>query len=320
MKPLFMFTILCLLNLTNVFSNGYKGLENLKFTDLQKSKHLSESKSFSEIGRSCLLQYRKEHLEFYKNHCVSGTRGVFRRRSFSVCLSKFYGDRKFSKKRFQRRADGRFLQYLGSELDKWDFPEEWMDEMESISCVGMALKCLEKSFKETDQRDTWEVIRKFTLTNASGGTALQEALRVLGWKVMYWNPASKNSLIERATKWDAEEKGWQSKGWHAYRYNSILTKGTYWFNKVDDYSTLVGFEKEIPRYLQSVPFWIGTAHTGYHVFPGTFQEVVEAHSTREITSKDNLEFSNFNPLNGEGPKWTGSEKYRSGLIAVPPSY
>ena len=42
-------------------------------------------------------------------------------------------------------------------------------------------------------------------------------------------------------------------------------------------------------------------------------------SARELTSIDNLEDSLFNPLEkGGGPRWTISEKYRSGLIAVPP--
>jgi hypothetical protein len=304
----------------NTFGNGYKGLENLKFSDEQKTEHLNNIKRFTEVGRQCLLDYQEEHLTFYKNHCVTATRGVFRRRTYNVCLSKFYGDRKFSKKRFQRRSDGGFLKYLGSELKDWDFPVEWMDLMEPISCVGMALSCLEKSFVKTGQADTWAIINRFTRVNNTGGTALQEALRVLGWKVLYWNPAKKSSLLSRAAKWDEEEKNWQSKGWHAYRYNSILNKGTYWFNKVDDFDTMVGFEKTVPQYLGQVPFWVGTANTGYHVFPGTFQEVVEAHSTREIISKDNLEFSKFNPLAGQGPKWTGSEKYRSGLIAVPPTY
>lgn len=304
----------------NAFSNGYQGLESLTFTDQQKIDHLSKIKEFTEIGRQCLLDYREEHLSFYKSHCVTTTRGVFRRRSYNVCLSKYYGDRKYSKKRFARRSDGGFLKYLGSELKDYDFPIEWMDEMEPISCVGMALACLEKSFRQTGQSDTWETVKRFTYQNGTGGTALQEALRKLGWKVLYWNPASKETLVERATKWDEEEKKWQSKGWHAYRYNSILTKGTYWFNKVDDAETLVGFEKTVPQYLGKVPFWVGTANTGYHVFPGTFQEVVEAHSTREITSIDNLEFSEFNPLAGKGPRWTGSEKYRSGLLAVPPTF
>lgn len=304
----------------SVWSNGYKGLDELNFSPTQKEEHLRKIKTFTEIGRQCLLNYREEHLSFYRSHCVESRRGFLGRRRVNACLSKFYGDRKWSKKRLARRADGKFLKYLGSELKDWDFPLEWMDEMESISCVGMALTCLERSFVQTGQAEAWGIIKRFTLLNGTGGTALQEGLRKLGWRVLYWNPASEDSLVERASKWDEEEKNWQSKGWHGYRYNSILTRGTYWYNKVDDYKTMVGFEKKIPDYLYGVPFWVGTANTGYHVFPGTFQEVVEAHSTRHITSIDNLEFSNFNPLAGEGPKWTGSEKYRSGLLAVPPTY
>jgi hypothetical protein len=41
---------------------------------------------------------------------------------------------------------------------------------------------------------------------------------------------------------------------------------------------------------------------------------------RKLNAADNLEVSAFNPLapNG-GPRWTRSEKYRSGTVVVPPA-
>ena len=314
------FTALIGLFLSGQALSSYIGLEQLQFSQEEVSLHLAESQRFSQIARSCLLNYKKEHLSFYKNHCVTRRRGIFRRRTETNCLSKYYGDRKYSKKPNQRRSDGRRLKYLIPELEKYDFPIEWMQEMEPISCVGMAINCLRESFQKTNQESAWKKLRLYIVKNHSGGTAIQEALRKLGWKVFYWNPASPDTLIERARKWDQEEKNWQSKGWHEYRYLNVQRKNRYYFNTVDNKEELVGFEKTPPAYLKTIPFWMGTANTGYHVFPGTFQDVVEAHSVRPITSIDNLEFSQFNPLNGEGPKWTGSEKYRSGLMAIPPGY
>ena len=99
-----------------------------------------------------------------------------------------------------------------------------------------------------------------------------------------------------------------------------MSNNTYWYNKVDNKTDMVGFGNGEPEVLQNAPFWVGTANTGYHVFPGTYGDVVEAHSTRHITSVDNLEFSRFAPFaQGGGPRWTNTEKYRSGLIAIPPS-
>ena len=70
-----------------------------------------------------------------------------------------------------------------------------------------------------------------------------------------------------------------------------------------------------------MPFFVGIAHAGYHVFPGRRGDVVEAHSMREMIAKDNIEVAPFNPLaQGGAPRWTRSEKYRSGLIAVPADF
>ncbi|CAN5724706.1 hypothetical protein BH20VER1_BH20VER1_25590 [soil metagenome] len=75
----------------------------------------------------------------------------------------------------------------------------------------------------------------------------------------------------------------------------------------------------VPAAFRSAPFFVGTAHTGYHVFPGFEGSIIDAHSTRALTSVNNLEKSQFNPLaSGGGPRWTPTEKYRSGLIATPP--
>ena len=89
------------------------------------------------------------------------------------------------------------------------------------------------------------------------------------------------------------------------------------FRSVDDYRKLVNFGAETPELLKQIPFFVGIAHAGYHVFPGTFGRVLEAHSTKKITDPKNLESAPFNPLAGEGP--TGG-MYHSGLIAIPPGF
>lgn len=291
---------------------GYKG--SVSFSQEEKSAHASKIRSFMRVAKNCLNSYKDRHISFYNANCRKNG-------DSKICLSKFYGDRRYSTKRGRRRSDGKPLQYLGDALVQNGFPASMMRQMENTSCVGMALSCLKQAFQATGQSAQWDKVRKFTYRNNVGGTALQHALQQLGWRLYYWNPESLSTIDRETKKWDAEEKNWKSKGWHNYRYITVKNHGRYWYNKVDDKYTLVGFGDGTPSILYKVPFWVGIAHTGYHVFPGTFENVIEAHSTRHITSYQNLEFSVFSPMRkGGGPRWTSVEKYRSGMIALPPGY
>lgn len=289
----------------------YKG--SISFTQQEVSHHKQEIQEFLQVAGACLEHYQEDHLDFYENNCriVNGK---------EVCVSKYYGERRYSKGKNQYRPDGTPLEYLGTALQKIGFPASFMNKMENTSCVGMALDCLKQAFQATNQNSSWDKLIKYTRLNGVGGTALQDGLSKLGWKTYYWNPAPQNTIMADMKRWDEEEKNWKSKGYHVYRYNRVMKRGTYWFNKVDNATDLVGFGRGEPKILQDVPFWVGTAHTGYHVFPGSFGDVIEAHSTRHITSIDNLEFSRFSPFaKGGGPRWTATEKYRSGLISIPPN-
>ena len=160
----------------------------------------------------------------------------------------------------------------------------------------------------------YQKIYQFARANDLDGSAVIHALQKLGWRVYFWNPTPPQN-----ERWDAEERNWRSKGWHAYRYSTVMNRGNYYYNQVDDKSLLVGFGTTVPSEFKRAPFFIGVAHTGYHVFPGFEGTVIEAHSTRPLSSINNLETSPFNPLgSGGGPRWTPTEKYRSGLIALPP--
>jgi hypothetical protein len=292
-------------------SASYQG--NIRFSLTEIDQHKESIHELLAVSKSCLERHEREHVEFYSKNCIIARNGK------KTCLSLFYGDRRYSKSRNQRRSDGRALEYLPDALRSAGFDPALAQIMRSTSCVGLALQCLSEGFSATEQTEQWNKIMSFVRLNNVGGTSLQHALQQLGWKVHYWNPSPMDELVNNALRWDEEEKRWQSKGWHHYRYLTVRNHGTYWHNKVDNKWDLVGFNRSVPRKLASFPFWIGTAHTGYHVFPGTFGRVIEAHSTRHLTSIDNLEFSDFNPLaNGGGPRWSATEKYRSGLIALPP--
>lgn len=292
---------------------AYKG--SVRFSSQEIANHARQTQKLVSIAKNCLEEYKRKHLEFYRSNCIRLSNGKTR------CLSKYYGDRRFTKKKVEYRADGQRLSSLSAELKKNGFNPALINQMESTSCVGMAIQCIGRGFNATGQNSQWKKIQRFYRANAVGGTSIQYALAELGWTTFYWNPASANTIDTETRKWDAQEVNWQSKGWHNYRYRNVMNNNRYWFNVIDDKYSMVGFEDGTPQILYNVPFWLGTAHTGYHVFPGTYEYVVEAHSTRAITSKDNLEFSQFAPMkNGGGPRWTATEKYRSGMIVLPPGY
>ena len=230
-------------------------------------------------------------------------------------VSKYYGNRK---------PEHRTRELRIRELRKFGKPTFLVDQQVSTACILLAMQAVERGFNATGMGNTWKKINnQLKIDQKFFGTDLQIMLQQLGWKIYYWNPdPSKNA------QWDAEDqqlnplrppRKWMPVwGGHALRHASVKNKGIYYDSKVDNSTRLVGFKKTQPAGFAGVPVFVGIAHAGYHVFPGRRGEVVEAHSMRQMIAEDNIEFSPFNPLaTGGGPRWTRSEKYRSGLIAVP---
>lgn len=230
-------------------------------------------------------------------------------------VSKYYGNRRPD---YQTKA-GRV-----AELQRLGKPAHLADQQVGTACILLAMQSLEVGFAAAGLAGTWSKIHRIlAIDNLFYGTDLQIMLQQLGWKIYYWNPRPGMN-----DAWDREDrqinpakpgKDWNPVwGGHAYRYNSVINRGIYYETKVDDHSRLVDFGTTPPAEFRSVPLFIGTAHAGYHVFPGRGGDVIEAHSMRDMDDRDNLEVAPFNPLaSGGAPRWTRTEKYRSGLIAVP---
>ncbi len=269
---------------------GFKS--SVDFTAAEKAAHAQHIGTITKVSRQYLEDTMKEHLAFYRKHRVS----------------KFYGDRNLALDTRSERIAA--LRAAGA-------PTSLVDQLQPTSCIGLTLAALGKGFRAPGDpalASAWAKALAFTRANALDGCALLHALQKVGWRIAYWNPAPQNNA-----KWDAQDGTRKSRGWHAYRYLTVNRSGTYYFNKVDDKSLMVGFGTNVPAAFRSAPFFVGVAHTGYHVFPGFNGNVIEAHSTRRLDSVDNLEKSPFNPLaTGGGPRWTASEWYRSGLIGLPP--
>lgn len=255
----------------------------------------------TSTASECLTSTYQDHVSFYNKWKVS----------------KYYGDRKPDYRTEEGRKEA---------LRKYGAPASLSSELEPISCIGLTMKCLSKGFEKAGLESTWnKIYRQLAIDGKFYGTDLQKMLRELGWQTLYWNPNPSMNA-----KWDEEDqrinplqpgKVWNPVwGGHAYRYSQVLKKNEYYGVPVDDKVSLVDFKDQAPLYLKQFPFFVGTAHAGYHVFPGFFGQVIEAHSMRNLNAFDNLEVSMFNPLGtGGGPRWTRSERYRSGILVVPPS-
>ena len=155
------------------------------------------------------------------------------------------------------------------------------------------------------------------MANAVDGTALQYALSKLGWKTIYWNPLPSRNKI-----WDSEEKIIDPqnlkhfRGFHEENYTSVKLKKKYYMNPVDNSTALLNFGDNEPSILKKIPYFVGTAHMGIHVFSGYYGTVVEAHGSRLLTDLKTIESAPFNPLNIQAAPSGGM--YHSGILSIPP--
>jgi len=273
-------------------SSGQGFNSSIDFSAEEKAAHQRHIGTITRVARRYLEDIWNEHQAFYRRYRVS----------------KFYGDRNPALDTRSERIAA--LQQAGAS-------PSLVDQLQPTSCVGLTLSALGAGFRaprDTTLESAWGRIYSYTRANSLDGSALINALQKLGWKVCYWNPSPQDN-----ERWDREEANWRSKGWHAYRYSTVMRRNTYYYNRVDDKTLLVGYGTQIPGEFRSVPFFVGVAHTGYHVFPGFQGDVIEAHSMRRLDSVDNMEKNPFNPLaSGGAPRWTPYEKYRSGIMAIPP--
>ncbi|MBY0383518.1 hypothetical protein K2X05_00030 [bacterium] len=269
------------------------------FTSQEIQAHTRLKLEIAKMAAECLDWHYNDHIDFFEKYGIS----------------KYYGN---------RRKDYATRDGLMKALQHYGKPTNLVQYLEPISCIGLSMKCLKTGFESVGMAETWDKIyAELAIDNNFFGTDLQRNLINLGWKSYYWNPQPENNEL-----WDLEDqkinpvkdgKKWNPVwGGHQARYNQVMNKGIYYNIPIHDRQSLVGFNDQQPGFFKSIPFFVGIAHAGYHVFPGRYGDVIEAHSMRDLNSRDNLEFSQFNPLaTGGGPRWTKSEKYRSGVIVVP---
>ncbi|MGZ3653637.1 MAG: hypothetical protein ACXWSC_20995 [Bdellovibrionota bacterium] len=316
---------------------GYKG--SVSFTDLDRANHLRVLPTIMDTAARCLSADLAKHNAFIKRFGISA----------------FYGDNSSFSRNLVQNPDGTttkvpttpeqkraVLRSMGAQenlvqalvpqkqcftVDENPVPKEipankayCQYAMEPTSCIGLSLKCLGQGFAAAHEDDLWQTILNFTLDNDVQGDALQVALQQLGWKLTYWNPDT-----TAAARWDQQEQQQYPNdpghiwGQHVDTLAAVMgPRHKYLFETVDDWTTLVDFGHSEPDAIKRVPFFVGIAHLGYHVFPGTYGQIIEGHSTRQVNDPDSIQTSPFNPLVvGGGPR---GGPYKSGLIAIPPGY
>lgn len=291
----------CLLSL-----HSFSAYTGITFSEDEKRIHLSNIDTLTKTAGDCLQDTYNEHLNFHRKYGVS----------------KFYGNRKYTKgwdkKLVVQNGKKKYLLPIKAELKKRGLDPELENSMENMSCVDFARKCLKKGFDAAGLSHQWKKIDSFIPDKI--GNRLQHALQALGWQIAYWNPnPSKNRDWDLDDRKSAPGNPLNVWGQNEAHYNSVMNNNRYYLNIVDDKRTLVGFQTNPPRIIDDVEMAVGTANTGYHVFLVSRGSAIEAHSTRDISAQDNLEFNPFNPLKeGGGPIWTQTEKYRTGIMAIPP--
>lgn len=308
---------------------------DLYFSEEEVQQHQAGLQTVLSVASKCLQQDLDTHNQFMKNYGVSKFYGENASFAKVTELDKFgkevKRDTTDEEKREKLREKG-FSENLVQALipsikcrNSTDCPMK----MEAASCVGLALKCLKRGFDTAGQSEIWARLRQFTRVNDVTGNSLQFGLQLLGWKILYWNPDPRLNRV-----WDESERQtyptnpkfiW---GKHAMTYKKVMEEGTYGGLQVDDVTSAVGFGKGTPEVLKRAPFFVGIGHQGYHVFPGMYGRVVEAHSMRDVTDPLEIQSELFSPLTpGEGPQGGPrsvlpgghrSDTYRSGIVAIPP--
>jgi hypothetical protein len=306
---------------------GYVG--SVEFTDAEKQAHLAKLPVLTQAAAQCLQGELARHKQFFARYGISA----------------FYGDQSQFARHEIKGADGKTTYVNTTVEEKWaalralNFPENYVrafipadptctpaecpNMMQPTSCIGVSMKCLAQGFHAAGEDDLWKRIEDFTNNNGTQGDAMLDALQKLGWRIYYWTPD-----VTQLAAWDAQEqKAWPSNpghawGYHAYSYLTVTKKQKYYLNTVDDYTTMVNFGTGMPNHIKDVPFFVGIAHLGYHVFPGFRGTIIEGHSSRELTDPETVQSSPFMPINPQGGPNGGPSgaHYHSGIVAVPPGY
>lgn len=321
LRALFCFSVLALSFGSAQAAPGYKGA--LSFSEGEKLNHLIALKQIAATASRCLRADLDRHTAFMDKYGVSafyGDQSTFARKRLRTRNGETMVDTTVEEKREKLRNIGLSRRQVKElipegECNLRDCPQM----MQPTSCIGLTRKCLEQGFRAGGQAELWDRLDSYVLENGETGDSLLNGLQMLGWKIIYWSPDLKMHAqwdLEEQAKYPGNPRGqW---GHHAFSYVTVTRKNRYYLNTVDDFTSAVGFGWRTPAIIRQAPLFVGIAHLGYHVFPGTYGMVIEGHSARQVTDPNTIEAALFAPLAPTGAPRGGP--FRSGIIAVPPAF
>lgn len=145
------------------------------FTDSEIQTHQKNIDLIVKIASNCLDETYADHLQFYEKWKVS----------------KYYGALRKEYSSLKGRINT--LRSYGYSAEKI---AEIAPQQVPISCIGLTMSCLEKGFRAAGTEPTWKKIYdQLKIGSKFDGTDLQNMLRQLGWKILYWNPDPSQNKI-----------------------------------------------------------------------------------------------------------------------------
>ncbi len=168
------------------------------------------------------------------------------------------------------------------------------------SCVVWAMECAAYAFNKVGQSAVWNRVASNARRNRLKGTVLIKDLIDIGWTGIYWNPVSDTG----------------DRGEHSFSYSVAKKSKTYYKIPIQDYvlnyrpmgSSKTTTDETGLAKLAKVPFWVGCAGGGRHVFCGTGKKVSEFHWTSPATDTHAMELVSLQTY-----------PWLSGIIVIPPT-
>lgn len=190
------------------------------------------------------------------------------------------------------------------------------------SCIKWALRHVKKAYTEINQAARYEQLLAVVRNKGETGHTLLKELQKDGWEAVYWNP---DMYAPNETRPDRLpfHTGSAANAINKKKYippvrnpspNDIIEIDHLLVNYRPSPGSSTRKESAALQRLKRVPFWVGIANYGNHVFVGYHGRISESHSPFMPDNVKNLEESDFATW---GLAWP-SEKYLSGVIMVPP--
>ncbi len=186
-------------------------------------------------------------------------------------------------------------------------------DLEMTSPLLWALKHVKAAYTAAGKKERAEQIARIVEKNGSKAKDLIIELQKDGWHSIYWNPDVNHVAESNERKKTLHERSWQE-----------AQRGEYLNGKIKVDYKLVNYrpspgsktKKSVSglKNLKRVPFWVGMANYGKHMFAGYHGHVTEVYNMEMPTSPRLI-------MDSEFANWTGhykSEKLLSGIIMVPP--